>query len=238
MTPLELFGFPLFSRLNPHISSAEAGFIAADKPVGRSSFWVVKRFRHAFSLKKIGHAGTLDPAASGLMILAFGKATRFIEEVQNLPKQYVAGVRFGATTPTLDAASEISATAPFEQISSEMLKSLLVEKFTGDIVQIPPMFSALKVEGQRLYDLARKGVTIERKPRTVTIYAISLENWNAPNAVIRVDCSKGTYVRTLAEDLGKAAESLAHLISLRRTSIGQVLADEALEVPLAVKSIP
>lgn len=234
MIAAELFGYPLFDQRNPDILSAGSGFIAAAKPVSRSSFWVVKRFRHHFGLKKIGHAGTLDPAASGLMILAFGKATRSIEQVQELEKTYIATIRFGATTPSLDADSAISGTAEWMHIDLEAISRCLEKEFSGEILQVPPMFSALKVDGTRLYKLARKGEEIPRAPRPVTIFETRILDCRLPGLSLLIRCSKGTYVRTLASDLGTKLGSLAYLTGLSRTAIGPVTLENALETPLFV----
>jgi tRNA pseudouridine55 synthase len=229
--------FPVFSKLNPVRMDEEAGFILADKPTGKSSFWVVKRFRHDWKLKKVGHAGTLDPAASGLMVLAFGKATKAIESIQNQTKEYEAVVRFGQTTPSLDAETPVSAESPFDHVTLQGLIQTIQSRFVGDVIQVPPMYSALQVDGQRLYDLARKGQEVERKQRTIHIYSIDVLDFSLPDVHIRVSCSKGTYIRTLAGDLGEAMGTKAFLAALRRTKTGVFDVNNALPVPLHIPTV-
>lgn len=170
---------------------------------------------------KVGHAGTLDPLATGVMILCTGKATKRIEEFQYHTKEYVATLRLGATTPSFDLEKEIDATYPTEHITREMVEEVLTH-FVGSIEQVPPSFSACKVNGKRAYDLARKGREVELKPKTLVIDEIELLECNLPDIKIRVVCSKGTYIRALARDIGEALHSGAHLTALQRTRVGEV----------------
>lgn len=180
-----------------------------DKPLRWTSFALVNKIRYHISRKlgvkkiKVGHAGTLDPLATGVMIICTGKATKRIEELQYQTKEYIATLQLGATTPSFDLEKEIDATYPTEHITREMVEETL-KKFTGTIEQIPPAFSACKVDGKRAYDLARKGDNVELKPKTLVIDEIELLECNLPVIKIRVVCSKGTYIRALARDIGEA----------------------------------
>jgi tRNA pseudouridine55 synthase len=206
-----------------------------DKPKGWSSFKVVKRLRRFLDLKKIGHAGTLDPLATGLLVVCTGKATKSIQYIQELTKEYVADIRFGASTPSFDAETEFDNQAPYEHITKEGIEDSLREYFNGTINQMPPMYSALKHKGQRLYKLARKGETVERKTRQITIYNTDILNFYNPNLTLKVECSKGTYIRTLADDLGRKMNSLAYLYGLKRTRTGSYNLENALSIELLQK---
>ena len=198
-----------------------------NKPLKWTSFNLVARVRFHLSRKlkmkklKVGHAGTLDPLATGVMIICTGKATKRIEEFQYQTKEYIAIIQLGATTPSFDLEKEIDATYPTEHITEEMVKEVL-DSFIGEIQQVPPAFSACKVDGTRAYDLARKGKEVELKPKTLVIDEIELLECNLPEIKIRVVCSKGTYIRALARDIGEALKSGAHLIGLIRTRVGDV----------------
>ncbi len=206
-----------------------------DKPLNWTSFDVVRKIRfllkHHLGVKKIkvGHAGTLDPLASGLVIVCTGKATKRIDEYQGMVKEYVADIRFGATTPTYDLESEPDELFPYNQITEEKLAEAM-NQFTGEIDQTPPIFSAIKVQGKKAYDLARKGETVELKSRRITIYEMKVTAFNMPVITVKVKCSKGTYIRSLAFDMGKALNSGAHLAGLRRTRIGEYSVDDATTV--------
>ena len=206
-----------------------------DKPLNWTSFDVVKKIRfllrHSLGVKKIkvGHAGTLDPLASGLVIVCTGKATKKIDEYQGMTKEYIANIRLGSTTPTYDLESEPDEFFPYEHITEQNLNTV-INQFTGEIEQIPPIFSAIKVQGKKAYDLARKGETVELKSRQITIYEIEVLEFNLPDITVNVKCSKGTYIRSLAYDMGKALHSGAHLTGLRRTRIGEFSVDDAIDV--------
>ena len=206
-----------------------------DKPLNWTSFDVVKKIRfllkHYLGVKKIkvGHAGTLDPLASGLVIVCTGKATKKIDEYQGMTKEYIADIRLGSTTPTYDLESEPDEFFPYKHITEEMLASV-ISQFTGEIEQTPPIFSAIKVQGKKAYDLARKGETVELKSRQITIFEIKVLEFNLPDLTVNVKCSKGTYIRSLAYDMGKALGSGAHLTGLRRTRIGEFSVNDAIDV--------
>lgn len=206
-----------------------------DKPLRWTSFAVVNKIRYHISRKlgvkkiKVGHAGTLDPLATGVMIICTGKATKRIEEFQYHTKEYIATLQLGATTPSYDLEKEIDATYPTEHITREMVEEVL-QQFKGTIEQIPPAFSACKVDGKRAYDLARKGDEVELKPKTLVIDEIELLECNLPEIKIRVVCSKGTYIRALARDIGEALQSGAHLTGLIRTRVGKVRLEDCMQV--------
>ena len=196
-----------------------------DKPLGWSSFQAVNKLkwviRKKFNLKKIkiGHAGTLDPLATGLLLICTGKFTKTINVLQGQVKEYTGTITLGSTTPSYDLETEVDATFPIEHISKENIFEA-TEKFIGDIEQIPPIFSALKKDGKRLYQYARDGIEVEIKKRSITISEFEITEVNMPEVKFRVTCSKGTYIRSLAHDFGKALQSGAHLSKLRRTKIG------------------
>lgn len=198
-----------------------------DKPLHWTSFDVVKRLRgallHRLHVKKfkVGHAGTLDPLASGVMIVVTGKATKLIDTLQAGVKEYVATVKLGATTPSFDLETEIDAVFPTDHITLELIKETL-PRFIGRIEQIPPTFSAVKIGGERAYNFARRGEEIELKPKILVIEELELLEWNPEQMTltIRIVCSKGTYIRALARDIGEALGTGAHLTALRRTRVG------------------
>ncbi|MEY3572793.1 MAG: hypothetical protein RJA77_708 [Pseudomonadota bacterium] len=194
------------------------GVLVADKPRGPSSTQFLGRVRYLYSAAKAGHGGTLDPMATGLLPILLGDATKFAQEGLDADKAYEAEVLLGQTTNTADAEGEVRSVRPVTCTPAEIQSAL--SQFEGQIEQCPPMYSALKVQGRPLYAYARSGETIERKKRPVTIHRIELLACTLPRITLRVDCSKGTYIRTLAEDLGEALGSGAHLDGLRRTLVG------------------
>ena len=204
-----------------------------DKPYRFTSFDVVNKVRwqlcRALGVKKlkVGHAGTLDPLATGVMIVCTGRATKRIEEFQAHTKEYVATLRLGATTPSYDLEKPIDAYFPTEHITRALVEEVL-SRFVGTIEQIPPSFSACKVGGVRAYDMARKGRDVELKPKTLVIDEIELLDCSLPDITIRVVCSKGTYIRALARDIGEALGSGAHLTALRRTRVGDIKVDDCI----------
>lgn len=208
-----------------------------DKPLGWTSFDVVKRIRgklhHRLGIKKlkVGHAGTLDPLATGVLIVCTGKMTKQIDELQAHVKEYVAEMTLGATTPSFDLETEIDATYPTEHITRQMVENVLSEQFVGSIQQVPPAFSACKVDGHRAYKMARKGKTVELKAKELVIDEFELLGFEQQKITVRVVCSKGTYIRALARDIGAALGSGAHLTALRRTRVGDVRVDDCLSVP-------
>ncbi len=194
------------------------GLILVDKPLGPTSHHIVHRVRLGTGIRKVGHAGTLDPRASGLLVLCLGAATRLSEYVSTSAKRYEAVVRFGAATRTYDSDGEVvsrSAAIP----TREQIEAYL-PGFSGEIEQVPPPFSAVKVSGQRAYDLARSGKDVDLSPRTITIYALHVREYQPPDLALEVECSAGTYIRSLAHDLGARLGSGAYLAALRRTKAG------------------
>lgn len=215
----------------------EGEILCFDKPLHWTSFNLVAKIRsqlcHRLGVKKlkVGHAGTLDPLATGVMVICTGKATKRIDELQAHVKEYVATLQLGATTPCFDLEKPIDKTYPTDHITEPLVREVL-SKFIGRIEQVPPAFSACKIDGKRAYDLARKGREVELKPKVLVIDEIELQNFNPETmqATIRVVCSKGTYIRALARDIGKALNSGAHLISLRRTRVGDVKVEDCMQV--------
>lgn len=209
--------------------------LAFDKPYGWTSFGLVAKVRwqlcHRMGVKKlkVGHAGTLDPLATGVLLVCTGKATKRIEELQAHTKEYVATLKLGATTPSFDLEKPIDAVYPTEHITREMVEEVLT-RFVGTIEQVPPVFSACKVDGSRAYDLARRGEEVELKAKTLVIDEIELLRCELPEIDIRVVCSKGTYIRALARDIGQALHSGAHLTALRRTRIGDRRVEDCLRL--------
>lgn len=206
-----------------------------DKPYGWTSFGLVAKVRYALCKKlgvkklKVGHAGTLDPLATGVLVLCTGKATKLIPELQAHTKEYVATIRLGATTPSFDLEKEIDAVYPTEHITQALVEETL-KNFIGEIYQVPPVFSACKVNGDRAYDLARKGETVELQPKLLVIDELELLRCELPEIEVRVVCSKGTYIRALARDIGEALNSGAHLTALRRTRVGTVRVEDCLQL--------
>jgi len=216
--------------------------IGIDKPLGWTSFDAVKRLRGAIQRRlrvkkfKVGHAGTLDPLATGVLIICTGRATRQIEALQGGTKEYVAEITLGATTPSFDLETEIDATYPWEHITLASVNEVL-PRFTGRVMQVPPVFSAVKVDGKRAYNLARRGKDVELKAKPLVINEIEVVSFEAPVLTVRVVCSKGTYIRALARDIGEALGSGGHLTSLRRTRVGDIGIDECLTIDKAVDVI-
>jgi tRNA pseudouridine55 synthase len=213
-----------------------------DKPLNWTSFQVVNKLRweikQRFNIKniKVGHAGTLDPLATGLLIICTGKQTKEIDMYQGQIKEYTGTITLGATTPSYDLETEIDKTFSIEHISEELLKET-TKQFIGEIQQKPPIFSAIKKDGKRLYELARKGETTEIKARTVTVSEFEITNINLPKVDFKVICSKGTYIRSLAFDFGIALNSGAHLSALRRTKIGEFSVDKGLSVDEFIENL-
>jgi len=194
------------------------GVLLLDKPSGLSSNAALQRARRAFDAEKAGHTGTLDPLASGLLPLCFGEATKFAQFLLDATKRYTATVRFGVTTTTGDAEGDVLEARPVALSRSDI--EAVLPRFTGRLAQVPPAYSALKFEGRSHYEYARAGIDVPRPPRDIEILELALVEWSAPDAVIDVTCSKGTYVRVLAEDIGQALGCGAHLAGLRRVATG------------------
>ena len=209
------------------------GILPLYKPYGWTSFQIVSKVRYHLSRHhkvkrfKVGHAGTLDPLATGVLLLCTGKATKRVEELQSHTKEYVADLMLGATTPSFDMEHPVDATYPYEHITPELVKETL-PRFIGDIAQRPPLFSACKVDGTRAYKLARDGSDMELAPKQIRIDEIELIACELPKITIRVVCGKGTYIRSLARDLGEALGSGAYLTRLERTRIGDVRREQCI----------
>ena len=204
------------------------GFVLIDKPAGMTSHDAVYKLRKHFGEKRIGHAGTLDPDATGLLVIGVGNATRLFRFMENMDKTYSCEIVFGSTTNTLDDSGEVTETFNMTLPSIEEIRAVIADKFTGDILQVPPMVSALKVDGKRLHELAREGIEIEREPRPIRIDSFEVKPTGDP-MVIRatVRCGGGTYIRSLGADLGTALGGGAHIRTLRRHSSGPYSLDEA-----------
>ncbi len=205
-----------------------SGILNIDKPAGMTSHDVVDRVRQISGQRRVGHAGTLDPSATGVLIVCLGQATRVAEYLMASDKVYQAQIRLGVSTDTHDAEGEVTATAEVNVREQEVREALA--SFVGSIQQVPPMYSALKREGVPLYKLARQGITVEREPRSVVIHDIELLDWNPPLLTIRVKCSPGTYVRALARDLGQKLDCGAHLQSLTRLASGHFTLEKAVSL--------
>ncbi|MBX7115014.1 MAG: tRNA pseudouridine(55) synthase TruB [Myxococcaceae bacterium] len=203
------------------------GVVVIDKPKGPTSFDVVHKVRRALALSKVGHTGTLDPMATGVLPLCLGEATKVAGYIIEADKGYQATVRFGATTDTYDAEGQVVSTALVPKLTRELLESAL-QPFRGTFSQKPPMYSAIKVNGKKLYELARAGKHVEVEPRTVTVYSLTLNDFSATEAQLSLRCSKGFFVRSLAFDLGQALGCGAHLTALRRTESGPFTLAQAL----------
>jgi len=206
-----------------------------DKPLNWTSFDVVNKIRWTLKTQlgikkiKVGHAGTLDPLASGLVIVCTGKATKQIMQYQDLDKAYDAQIRLGATTPSFDLETDVDQTFSWEHITREMVDEALL-KFTGEQLQMPPIFSAKSVDGKRAYDMARKGKSIELRRQLITISNLELQSMDLPELSVHVECGKGTYIRALARDLGEELKSGGHLSGLRRTRIGPHIVSDAISL--------
>ena len=212
------------------VRPVEPAAVLVDKPGGITSFGVVKTVRWALRVKKVGHAGTLDPMATGLLIVLVGRnATRQQDRFMGLPKTYTATVRLGQTTTTYDAEGDIETEVDATGVSDAAIEAALAD-FRGDILQRPPIFSAIKKDGERLYKKARRGEEVEIEARPTSVYAFDVLDRRGDDVDVRVECSKGTYVRSLAHDLGQALGVGGHLVALRREAIGPFQASEAFDL--------
>ncbi|ADE54811.1 tRNA pseudouridine(55) synthase TruB [Coraliomargarita akajimensis] len=208
------------------MDDAPEGILLVDKPQGITSHDVVDRVRRIFRMKKVGHAGTLDPMATGLMIILVGKATKVSQYMMSMDKEYTATMKLGEETDSQDADGEVLVTKEVPDLTEEQVRAEM-KTFLGDQYQTPPMFSAKKVNGQPLYKLARKGKTVAREPRVINISKFDLTNFDLPEVSFIVGCSKGAYIRTIAHDLGQKIGCGAHLNVLRRTGIGKFRIEKA-----------
>jgi len=209
--------------------ATHGAMVLIDKQPGWTSFDVVARLRSILRIRRIGHCGTLDPMATGLLQICIGPATKLVESIQSGVKEYLGSMRFGASTPSDDAETEIDHTYPFDHLTFDRLRSA-AHDFVGTIDQIPPMYSARKVDGKRLYKLARRGEVVDRPSRSVTIELFEIESFTPPDADFRVVCSRGTYVRSLVRDLGTNVGSGAYMTALRRLRSGNYCVDDAVTV--------
>lgn len=214
---------------------SEGQLLLIDKPLNWTSFDVVNKIRYTlrraygFKKLKVGHAGTLDPLATGLLLIAVGRKTKTIQELMGLDKVYTGTFRLGATTPSYDLETELDQEFSLEGISDAQIQACLPQ-FKGSIEQVPPVFSAIKQGGKKAYELAREGTAMELKARTVFIHEFAVDSTNFPDIDFRVHCSKGTYIRSLAHDFGKALNNGAHLTALRRETIGAYKIEDALSM--------
>lgn len=206
----------------------KARVILIDKPHGWTSFQALKKVKYGIQAKKIGHAGTLDPLATGLLILCTGKMTKQIEGIQAQKKEYTGTFVLGATTPSIDLETEINDRFPTDHITPEKIEACR-KQFIGDVTQTPPLFSAVKIDGKRAYEIARKGGEAEIRSRTIHIYDFEITRIELPEVDFRVSCTKGTYIRSLARDFGEKLNSGAYLTNLRRTAIGEYRVEDALQ---------
>lgn len=213
----------------------EGTIIALNKPLGWSSFQLLNKFRVSacryLGVKKlkVGHAGTLDPLATGVMVLCTGKKTKLIEEIQSTNKEYIADIRFGATTPSFDNETPVDKVYEYNHITEDMLNDCL-NGFVGEIEQVPPIFSAVKVNGKRAYMSARNGESVELKSKKINIYSIELLENNMPDIRLRILCGKGTYIRSIARDLGVALSSGAYLTGLVRSKVSDYTLDNSINI--------
>jgi tRNA pseudouridine55 synthase len=207
----------------------EGQVLLIDKPLRWTSFDAVRKIRNLIRIKKVGHAGTLDPLATGLLIICTGKFTKKINEYMAREKEYTGTFTLGATTPTYDLESEPQNFKPVDAITDDIIKSA-THQFTGDIMQVPPAHSAIKIEGKRVYELARQGIEVKIEPRKVTIREFEMTRIEMPQVHFRVVCSTGTYIRSLADDFGKALNCGAYLSSLCRTRIGEYRLEDAMSI--------
>lgn len=223
------------------------GLAVVDKPAGVTSHDVVGMLRRRFDERQVGHAGTLDPDATGVLLVGVGRCTRLLRYLTDLGKTYTGEVVFGRTTDTLDAAGVTTAEFEMTSLQPAAVRAAVAEHLTGEILQVPPMVSALKVDGRRLHELAREGIEVERAARPVTVYRFEVESTDDPLVYqVEVHCSKGTYIRSLADDLGRLCGGGAHLRALRRTAVGGFTVAEAaapdavglLSLPEAMRDYP
>jgi len=231
--PRPVSDFPEYNTLNPPVPEndfANGAVFLTDKPKGWSSFRMVGLIRKLTGIKKTGHAGTLDPMATGLLIVCTGRATKSISLIQADKKTYLAEIQLGASTESYDAETGTTAASDYSHVSEDMIQKALENSFSGTIQQFPPMYSAIQHKGERLYKLARKGIEIERKAREVCIYKTEILNWSPDTGKLKISvtCSKGTYIRSIAHDLGQKLGTHGYLSALRRTHSGDYSVEYAL----------
>jgi tRNA pseudouridine55 synthase len=216
--------------------------LAFDKPYGWTSFDLVNKVRQSlckfYNLKKlkVGHAGTLDPLATGLLIICIGKATKQIQDIQDLSKEYIAEITLGATTPSFDLETAIDKRFDIKHINDSLIKER-IKKFIGNVSQVPPLYSAKYINGVRAYELARTGIEMELKPSQIEIYNLEILNFRPPVLELKINCGKGTYIRSLARDIGAELNSGGHLTALKRTAIGNYTVADAINVENFIKKM-
>ncbi len=208
---------------------AAGAVILIDKPKGWTSFDVVNKIKKTFRIKKVGHAGTLDPMATGLLIICTGKKTKEINSFVGLDKRYTGSIKLGESTPSYDTETEVIERKPFDHVTESMIRDAAAS-VTGSIEQVPPMYSAIKKNGKPLYKLARKGIEVSRETRPVTIHEFDITTIDVPYVSFRIRCSKGTYIRTIAHDMGVKLNTGGHLTSLQRTGVGMFSVDDAVTI--------
>jgi tRNA pseudouridine55 synthase len=206
------------------------GIVLVNKPIGVSSFFIVKKVRHFLNIKKVGHAGTLDPAADGLLIVCFGKATKLVAAIQELDKTYDATVMLGKETASYDRETPVTQELSYEHVTDDHIDATLQDHFVGNIEQIPPIYSALKSEGEALYKKARRGEHVDIPARNVTVYSIHRLISNLPLVKLEINCGKGTYIRSIAHDLGRKLNTCAYLAALTRTTTGSFSLENAIQL--------
>lgn len=207
-----------------------------NKPVGWTSFDVVKKIRGQLNIKKVGHAGTLDPFATGVLLICTGRATKKVEDLMNLKKEYIARIEFGKTTDSYDLTGTIVSERSADNLELENINQV-IKQFHGEIYQTPPMYSAVKVNGERLYKLARRGEVVERKPRKIRIYQTDVIDFRNPFLKLRIVCSRGTYIRALANDMGEILGCGGYLTSLTRTRVGDYKLEDSFEIKDLIRDI-
>lgn len=218
-----------FRNQNSHLKDSVSGVLVVDKPVGLTSHDIVQIIRRGTGIRRAGHTGTLDPRASGVLVVLIGPAVRLSEYVSASDKRYQATIRLGSSTDTYDAEGRVTGYASVDSITEEMFEQALSE-FVGEIEQVPPPYSAVKVKGRKAYDMAREGEEVQLEPRLIHVYSLELLEWDPPEAVVDVFCSSGTYVRSLANDLGTSLGCGAHLVGLRRTKSGRFTLRDAVSL--------
>lgn len=211
------------------IKSVVSGVLVVDKPIGLTSHDVVQIIRRGTGIRRAGHTGTLDPRASGVLVILIGPAVRLSEYVSASDKRYQATIRLGSSTDTYDSEGIVTSYTPVVNLTEEQFNATL-QQFVGEIEQVPPPYSAVKLKGRRAYDLAREGEEVDLSPRIINVYNLEILEWDPPEVVIDVYCSSGTYVRSLANDLGKALGVGAHLVGLRRTKSGRFTLRDAVQL--------
>ena len=235
------YNFRIMIELTNKFDFPEGLVLPVDKPYGWSSADVVRKVKSAlrklgYKTIKVGHAGTLDPLATGILLVCIGKATKKAEEMQARPKEYLAEVELGATTPSYDLEYEVDERYPFEHITKEMVE-IALQSFLGEQEQMPPIFSAKSIDGKRAYKYAREGIEVKMRPSMINIHEIELLSYDLPKVIFRVKCSKGTYIRSMAFDLGKKLESGGHLTGLRRTENGDFSMKDIMTLESVLESI-